>query len=147
MKIAIACVDEQTISPHFGRAETYVVYSVDNGMVVNREVLAKQGHRQLFSEETGQHSHTGYGQGSRQGGRQGSGQGSGFGRKAKCKHEQMMENIKDCDVLLARGMGRGAYQDLLDQGIRPIITDIEDVESALQAVLTDTIIDHTEKLH
>ena len=138
MKIAIACVDEQTISPHFGRAETYLVYSVDNGMVVNREVLAKQGHRQLFSEETGQHSHTGYGQGR---------QGSGFGRKAKCKHEQMMENIKDCDVLLARGMGRGAYQDLLDQGIRPIITDIEDVESALQAVLTDTIIDHTEKLH
>lgn len=143
MKIAIACVDEQTISPHFGRAETYLVYSVDNGMIVNREVLAKQGHRQLFSGEAGQHLHAGYGQGNRQGG----GQGSGFGLKAKCKHEQMMENIRDCDVLLARGMGRGAYQDLLDQGIRPIITDIPDVESALQAVLTDTIIDHTEKLH
>ena len=135
MKIAIACLDEQTISPHFGRAETYVVYSIEEGKVVDREVLTKPGHRQFSTEGSGQHRH------------QGSGQGSGLGRRAKGRHEQMMENIRDCDVVLARGMGRGAYQDLSAQGIRPIITDIRDLESALEAVLTGTIVDHIEKLH
>jgi len=139
MKIAIACLDEQTISPHFGRAETYAVYSIEDGKVADREVLTKPGHRQFSSEETSQHRHQGKGQGS--------GQGSGLGRRAKCRHEQMMENIRDCDVLLARGMGHGAYQDLFAQGIRPIITDIRDLESALEAVLAGTIVDHIEKLH
>ncbi len=59
----------------------------------------------------------------------------------------MFENIKDCDVLLTGGMGRGAYLDLQKWGIRPIVTDITDVEKAVQAVLDETIVDHTEKLH
>ncbi len=29
----------------------------------------------------------------------------------------------------------------------PIINDIEDIDSAVQAILNDTIINHTEKLH
>lgn len=36
MKIAIASADEQTISKHFGHAEKYVVYSVENGQVIHR---------------------------------------------------------------------------------------------------------------
>ena len=59
----------------------------------------------------------------------------------------MIENIRDCDVMLTRGMGRGAYLDLLKSGIRPIVTDIADIETAIQAVMDDTIIDHTENLH
>lgn len=135
MKIAIACINEQAVSAHFGRAEKYVVYSVEDGQVVNRKILPKPGHRQLSPEGDHQHGH-----------HEGA-QGSGFGRKAKCKHELMVENIKDCDVLVAGGMGRGAYQDLQKWGIKPIITDIPDTESAIQAVLADTIIDHTERLH
>ena len=59
----------------------------------------------------------------------------------------MFENIRDCDVLVSRGMGRGAYQNLQESGIKPIVTDIANVEVAIQAVLDDTIVDHVENLH
>jgi predicted Fe-Mo cluster-binding NifX family protein len=59
----------------------------------------------------------------------------------------MFENIRDCDILLSRGMGRGAYQGLQSLGIRPIVTDIADIETAIGALLNDTIIDHVENLH
>jgi len=135
MKIAVACMNEFAVSAHFGRAEKYMVYEIEDGQVRSKKMLAKPGHRQFSQQQP-----VGHGHGSAQ-------QGSGFGHHASCKHEQMFENIKDCNVLLAGGMGRGAYLDLQKWGIKPIITDIADVEKAVQAVLDDTIIDHTEKLH
>ena len=135
MKIAIASSDEQTISKHFGRAKKYVVYSVEHGQVIHRNTLPKLGHDQFSAENPGQHNH------------RKSGGERGFGHQSKCKHDQMVENIRDCDILLTRGMGRGAYLDLQKWGIKPIVTDIADIETAIQAVLTDTIIDHTEELH
>lgn len=59
----------------------------------------------------------------------------------------MFENIKDCDIVLTGGMGRGAYLDLQNLGIKTIVTDIVDIETAVQAIMDDTIINHTEKLH
>ena len=50
-------------------------------------------------------------------------------------------------MLITRGMGRGAYLELQQAGIRPIVTDIADIETAIQATLNNTIIDHVEKLH
>jgi predicted Fe-Mo cluster-binding NifX family protein len=133
MKIAIASINEQTISHHFGRAEKYVVFSVEDGQVTGRLTLAKPGHRQFDSQHSGKHQHDA--------------KGSGFGRHANSKHEQMFEPIKDCDVLLAGGMGRGAYLGLQKIGIKPIVTKITDIDSAVQAVLDDTIVNHISELH
>lgn len=135
MRIAVACINEFAVSAHFGRAEKYMVFEVENGQVQSRQMLPKPGHKH-FSQQQG----NGHGQGAH-------GQGSGFGRHAQCKHEQMFENIKDCDVLLAGGMGRGVYLDLQKHGIKPIVTDITDVEKAVRAVVDESIINHTEKLH
>jgi len=135
MKIAIASADEQTISKHFGHAEKYVVFSVENGQVTERKTLPKLGHRYFSTEGAGQNSH-----------RKGGGE-RGFGQQSKGKHDQMVRNIRDCDILLTRGMGRGAYVNLQKWGIKPIVTDIADIETAIQAVLDDTIINHTENLH
>jgi predicted Fe-Mo cluster-binding NifX family protein len=49
--------------------------------------------------------------------------------------------------LAAFGLGRGAYLDLQKWGIKPIVTDITDVETAIRAVLDDTIINHVDELH
>jgi predicted Fe-Mo cluster-binding NifX family protein len=59
----------------------------------------------------------------------------------------MFETIKDCDYVLARGMGRGAYQGLEQWKIQPIITDIPDIDAALEAVIDGSIKDHVERLH
>jgi len=131
MKIAIVSDDGQTISRHFGRAEEYVVVSLDRNSIVDKKSLPKRG-----SCNTS-HQHQGH-QDPR---------GRGFGRRAEHSHDLMFENIRDCDVVLSRGMGRGAYLGLQSLGIRPILTDIADIETAIQAVVDDTIVDHVDQLH
>jgi len=135
MKIAIVSDDNQTVSQHFGRAENYIVISLEHEKIVDRRTVAKPGRCQSTSRRHGQHS------------RPSDAKGSGFGHQAQHSHQEMFENIKDCDILVSRGMGRGAYLDLQKSGIRPIVTDIADIETAIQAVLNETIIDHVEKLH
>jgi predicted Fe-Mo cluster-binding NifX family protein len=133
MKIAVVTDDGTTISQHFGRAQFYEVHSVENGAVVKRERRPKAGH-QTFA----QHDHHDHGE---QGG------SHGFDTASVNKHNQMAETIKDCQVILARGMGNGAYQGMLQNNIKPIVTDIRTIAEAVQAVINDTIVDHTEKLH
>jgi hypothetical protein len=44
-------------------------------------------------------------------------------------------------------MGRGAYIALEEAKIKPVVTDIEDIEKAVQAYINNDIVDHTELLH
>lgn len=135
MKIAIVSDDGQTISQHFGRAEKYIVVSCEQENIIDRKSLPKIDFCHSSQRHHGRHEH------------RADRRGSGFGRRSKVSHEKLFEDIKDCDILLSRGMGRGAYHELQQLGIKPIITDIDDIESAIQAVMDDTIIDHLEKLH
>jgi predicted Fe-Mo cluster-binding NifX family protein len=135
MKIAIVSDDGQTISQHFGRAEKYIVVSCEHENIIDRKSLPKIDFCHSSQRHHGRHEH-----GSDR-------RGSGFGRRSKATHEKLFEDIKDCDILLSRGMGRGAYHELQQLGIKPIITDIDNIESAIQAVMDNTIIDHLEKLH
>jgi predicted Fe-Mo cluster-binding NifX family protein len=133
MKIAVVTDDGTIISQHFGRAQFYEVLSVENGAIVKRERRPKAGHHTFA---TGDHDH-GHEHGA----------SHGFDTASVSKHNQMAETIKDCQVVLARGMGNGAYQGMLQNNIRPIVTDIRTIDEAAQAVINGTIIDHTEKLH
>ncbi len=133
MKIAIVSDDEQTISQHFGRAEKYIVVSLEQEKIIERKSLPKLDFCHSSHRHQRRHEHDS--------------RGSGFGRRSKTTHQQMFDDISDCDILISRGMGRGAYLDLQQLGIKPIVTDIVDVEAAIQAVLDDTIVNHEEKLH
>jgi predicted Fe-Mo cluster-binding NifX family protein len=59
----------------------------------------------------------------------------------------MVTAIADCQVLLARGMGAGAYESIKQAGIRPIVTDVASIEDAIEAYLAGTLTDHPETLH
>ena len=135
MKIAIVSDNERTISQHFGRADKYIVVSFEQEKIIERKSLPKVGFCHSSHRHQGRHEN------------RSDPRGSGFGHRSRVSHEQMFENIKDCDILVSRGMGRGAYADLQQLGIKPIITDIEDIEVAIQAVMDETIINHVEKLH
>lgn len=135
MKVAAVSEDGVTISQHFGRAPFYVVVTVENGKIVSRENRDKLGHAHFAGEP---HSKGAHGEESR---------GHGFDPAAQNRHARMAAAIADCDVLLARGMGAGAYYSLEQAGIRPIITDIADIQQAIQAVISGQIEDHREKLH
>jgi len=131
INIAAVTDDGVTISQHFGRARFYEVLFVENGKIVKREHREKLGHNNYAQEE---HNHQ-------------SGEQHGLDKHSHSKHVSMAEAIKDCKILLARGMGAGAYQSMLQVNIKPVVTDIKNIDEAVQAVINGSIIDHTEKLH
>ena len=133
--IALVTDDGTSICAHFGRARFYEVLSIENGAVVKRERRPKAGHH-TFAH--GDHSHNDLAE---------HGAGHGFDPASVEKHNQMAASIKDCQIVLARGMGNGAYQGMLQNNIKPIITDIPMIDDAVLAVINGTIVDHTEKLH
>jgi predicted Fe-Mo cluster-binding NifX family protein len=51
MKIAVITDDGKTISQHFGRAPYYLVLTIEEGKIVNREMRDKMGHNQFASQE------------------------------------------------------------------------------------------------
>lgn len=135
MKIAVISEDGVTISQHFGRAPYYMVFSIEDGKIISREKREKLGHSHFASEshpENIHHDHS---------------QAHGFDQAAQTRHAQMAEAITDCEVLLAGGMGNGAYVSLKAANIKPIITDIQNIEEAIQAYIDGTIVDHQERLH
>ncbi|KAA3647292.1 MAG: dinitrogenase iron-molybdenum cofactor biosynthesis protein [Chloroflexi bacterium] len=137
MKIAIVTDDGKTISVHFGRAAKYDICEVEDGKLVSEELIDKlnfhgkhQHKHDLVQIEHQDHE-----------------QGHGFGKEAEDKHQTMFSPILDCDLLLARGMGMGAHRGLEQANIRPIITDISVIHTAVEAVITGEIVDHRELLH
>jgi predicted Fe-Mo cluster-binding NifX family protein len=134
MKIAVITNDGKTISQHFGRAPHYLVFTVEEGEITGRELRDKVGHRQFANEP---HDHDS----------ENDPRGHGFGAHSDAKHVRMIESIQDCAAIIVRGMGRGAYLAMEQANIRPFVTDIEDVEEAVQAYIDNTLEDHTEKLH
>lgn len=128
--IAAVTDDGITISQHFGRARFYEVIFVEKGNVVKRERREKLSHNNFRQEE---HHHSDL--------------KHGLDEHSHSKHVSMVEAIKDCQILLARGMGNGAYQSMLQLNIKPIVTDIKNIDEAVQAVINGSIVNHIEKLH
>ena len=125
MKIAAVTDDHITISAHFGRALFYEIFTVEDGKVISRETIARgsqvgsmAGNRDHAGQDHHQHD-----------------------------HNAMIAPIADSQVLLARGMGMGAHVSLREHGIQPIITDIPDIQAAVDAYLAGSLVDHPERLH
>ncbi|MEI8133319.1 MAG: NifB/NifX family molybdenum-iron cluster-binding protein [Leptolinea sp.] len=126
MKIAIVSDDHQTISAHFGRALFYEIFTIEAGKVTNREAVTRSFPQVvtigIAPEPDGEHHH-------------------------HHDHNAMIIPIADCQALITRGMGTGAHVSLQENDIQPVITDITDIQAALDAYLAGTLIDHPEKLH
>lgn len=130
MKIAVVSDDERTVSQHFGQAGKYMVFSAEKGSLTGSQVLEKSSY---CVSGKGKHQHD-----------EG---GCGFGHQSSLKYQRALRMIGDFDFIVTRGMGRGTFVYLKQLGIQPIITDIANIEPAVQAVLDETIINHTDKLH
>ena len=124
MKIAIVTDDHKTISAHFGRSQFYEIFTIEAGRVTARESLARTNPQVITvgggHEAEGGHHHD---------------------------HNAMIAPISDCQVLLTRGMGMGAHASLKAHGVQPVITDIHEMQAAVEAYLAGTLVDHQERLH
>jgi predicted Fe-Mo cluster-binding NifX family protein len=131
VKIAIATDDGRAVSRHFGRAAYYAVLTIEDGTVVARELRPKfspHGSGSDTHEESVTGSH-------------------GIGPAADARHDQMVAAIADCSAVICAGMGAGAYARLTSHKIRPIVTDLADIDRAAIECEAGRIVDHVESLH
>lgn len=132
MKIAVVSDDGVTVSQHFGRAQMYVVLTVENGRIVAEENRPKLGHGAFAGgphddpDAQGRH---------------------GFGPDAQSRHQQMVATIGDCQALISGGMGWGAKESLQQSGIEAVITDVEDVREAALRLAKGELPNLVERLH
>ena len=131
MKIAAITEDGATISQHFGRAPFYVVVTVEEGKIVGKETRAKTGHRTFAT-----HHHD-----------LAPGERHGYDAGSQVKHASMAETISDCQVLIAGGMGWGAYESLKSHSIEPVITDIASIDEAVKLYSVGKLPNLMERLH
>jgi predicted Fe-Mo cluster-binding NifX family protein len=131
VKIAIATDDGRTLSRHFGRAVYYAVLTVEDGSVVAHEMRRKfsphgSGIEAHEEHEAGPHRED---------------------PASYSRHDQMAAAIADCSAVICGGMGQGAYDRMTANGIRPIVTDLQDVDEAAIECAAGRIVDHLERLH
>jgi predicted Fe-Mo cluster-binding NifX family protein len=131
MKIACITEDGESISQHFGRAPYYLVLTIEDGTIVHQEMRDKLGHQHFAAGEAqGEH-----------------GPHHGADPVSHDRHVSMAQAIADCQVLLCRGMGYGAYQSMQQLGITPLVTDEADIGAAVKAYIEGHLQDHPELLH
>lgn len=116
--------DPGVISAHFGRSKTYLVVTIDHGKEVSREMRPKFVAHGQHQEH--QHHEHGHGEG---------------------HHGQMIDPIRDCQILVARGMGQGAFNHLKEAGIEALLTDQKSVAGALESYLAGKLEHRSDRLH
>jgi len=132
MKIAAVSEDGITISQHFGWAPLYVVVTAEDGQVVNKETRPKAGHHTFAGHE---HAETA------------PGERHGYDAGSQSKHASMAEAIADCQVLIAGGMGWGAYESMKSRNIDTLVTDVQNIDVAVKLYLDDKLPNLMDRLH
>jgi predicted DNA-binding protein (UPF0251 family)/predicted Fe-Mo cluster-binding NifX family protein len=122
-KVAIVTDEGTTVSSHFGRARYYEVLTFQNGEVVQRERREKFAPHAMVEEHGAAHEHHGG------------------------KHEMMLTPIRDCQVVIARGMGDGAYVHLTSDGFTTFLTDLHSIDEVVTAVASGTLRNDSRRLH
>lgn len=137
MKIAVVTVDKKTVGQHFGRSPYYMIFTIEDGKVVSvEERERKTGHfakNQQQSHQEHNHNHS---------------QGHGIGPESDKKHDDMATEISDCQILIAGGMGRGAYERFFMNGISVMMTDMVDIKQTIDMYIAGNLVNkYTERTH
>ncbi len=99
MKIAVATIDGVSLSQHFGQSNGFVVFELDGLTVQSRELRTNDDtpHNQGICNHGEQSS-----QGTR-------------------GHAGLLDLLSDCSAVLCGGMGAGAAQAMMANGIKPVV--------------------------
>lgn len=128
-KIAVASDDGATVSQHFGQASQFIVLTIENGRVANRETRGKLGHMDFEGDHNqGDHLHHG-------------------DREMQFRHAVMIGPVIDCEVLIVGGIGAPAYENIIAQGIRPIVTDVTLIDDAVKTFVDGRLVSQNERVH
>ena len=99
MKIAVAALDGDNISAHFGRSPYFLIFHIEEGKIVGKELRSNTFTAHARGECHGQ-------------------EGQGHGPRG---HDSIVEALSDCTAVLCYGMGGRAREALLREGIQPCV--------------------------
>jgi len=131
MKIAVVTDDGKVVSQHFGRAQYYLIVSIENNRVVDKEFRDKVGHRQFADQP--HHEQPGV--------------PHGTDPASHNRHTSMAQTISDCDAIICGGMGMGAFQSMQTLNIDPVVTDLVDIDTVVEDFISGKLVNHIERLH
>ena len=100
MKIAVACLNDNTVSAHFGRCKQFIKYKIEDGCIVDSESVANNAG---CGSMGGCHGH------------------DHEQPHAPHSHDGIVDLLDGCEAVICGGMGPEAAQDLVRRGIKPII--------------------------
>jgi predicted Fe-Mo cluster-binding NifX family protein len=100
MKIAFPTLNGTSITAHFGRARGYIVVHTEDGAETGREL------RLIESGEHGDREDPGHGN----------------------RHAGLVDTIRDCDAVVAGGMGHPIQERLEAAGLDVVLTALEGLE-------------------
>lgn len=123
-KIAVAQMNELKVSKHFGRSPYFGIYTLSEGGIEGPEMRKNEFTHHARGGHEGQHDHTSHGQG----------QG-----EHSHSHQSVVEGLKDCEVIVAGGMGMGAINSLSGAGMEVIITDEDNPEAVIRKYRSGTL--------
>ncbi len=123
MKIAAATNDGCTIAPDFAAAAYYAVLTVENGMIVSRELRDKLP--QGWYRVSGHAEHRGP---------------RGEVPETVHRHDLLADPIHDCQALLVAGINAEARRHFEEIGIWPIVTDPEPIDAVAEAFLSGMLV-------
>lgn len=108
-KIAVATNDGKRVTGHIGRCRSFMIIEINNDSIVSRDLR----------ENTFTHHrmHKGH---------QHHGEGGGH------NHTNLINGLKDCSYLIASGGGWRIVEDLKQNNITPLFTDVESIEEAIE---------------
>jgi len=118
MKIAVSTSDGKTICGHLGKCRSFIMYHMDGGEVMKKEVVQVGGMCP---------SHGGHGHGGHHGHEHHHGHHHGH-------HAHNTDPFDGCYAVITQGMGQGMLNALSQRGVRPVITELDDPDLAVRVM-------------
>jgi len=123
MKIAIASDDQVQIAGHFGRTKGFLIFSIEDKKISQKEYVLNNftghadGHHH-HGEHNQSHSHS---------------------------HGGILEALKDCEVVISRGMGRRLLIDFESVSKEVFVTNVINADEAVENYLKGNLHHDPEK--
>ncbi len=119
MKIALATLNGKTVTAHFGRTKAFVVVEMEDGVEINRELREAGSYKNIDPSDPGH----------------------------RRRHHDLVDTVRDCDVVIAGGMGLPVQDRLEEAEINVVLTDTRVIDEAIEMYAFGTLVHDASRAH
>ncbi len=118
MKIAVASNDHVRVSGHLGRCKSFVIYSVEDKKITNKEIRENTfTHHHAHHHHGDEENHHGH------------------------NHANLINGLKDCEVVIFNAGGWRIIEDLKANNIIPFLTEERIADEAAQKYINGELVE------